>query len=183
MVKKFTNIIDQLIQEINERNLWKETRTFKRNEFIKMADSVDNNIYFIQKGCLRVYTVSEEEHTIRFGYKDNIITSLDSFLSGKPSPMYIQAIKETEVQILTKSNFDLYINESLDGLQLWNTILSAAIIDMLEREQDLLIANPSERYARVLARSPQLFQEVPHKYIASYLKMTPETFSRIKKHG
>ncbi len=51
----------------------------------------------------------------------------------------------------------------------------------MEREQDLLINSPEERYRRVLKRSPQLFQEVPHKYIAAYLRMPPETLSRVKK--
>jgi hypothetical protein len=55
------------------------------------------------------------------------------------------------------------------------------IIGQLEREVDLLTNDPAERYRRVLNRSPRLFQEVPAKYIANYLRMTPETMSRIKK--
>jgi CRP-like cAMP-binding protein len=55
------------------------------------------------------------------------------------------------------------------------------IYQQLEREKDLLTSSPTERYAKVKQRSPQLFQEIPHKYIASYLRMTPETLSRLKK--
>ncbi len=55
------------------------------------------------------------------------------------------------------------------------------IYEQLEREKDILIHSPRKRYERVLKRSPQLFQEIPHKYIASYLRMSPETLSRIKK--
>ena len=55
------------------------------------------------------------------------------------------------------------------------------ILQQLEREKDILTSSPIERYKRVLKRSPQLFQEIPNKYIADYLRMTPETLSRIKK--
>jgi len=64
----------------------------------------------------------------------------------------------------------------------WQRILEQLIYQQFEREIDLLTASPVERYKRVLARSPQLFQEIPGKYIASYLRMTPETLSRIKKY-
>jgi hypothetical protein len=55
------------------------------------------------------------------------------------------------------------------------------VLQQMERERDILTSSPLERYKRVLERSPQLFQEIPNKYIASYLRMTPETLSRIKK--
>jgi CRP/FNR family transcriptional regulator, anaerobic regulatory protein len=58
--------------------------------------------------------------------------------------------------------------------------MESLIVQQIEREVDLLTASPTERLARVLKRSPNLFQEVPLKYIASYLRMTPETLSRIR---
>lgn len=153
----------------------------KRNEFLKKEGSVDTHIYFILSGSLRVYTfLGEEEHTIRFGYQDNIIASLDSFLSGKPSPLIIQAMKASHLLRIRKAAFETYLQEAPGALQRWNLILSQAILDLMEREQDLLLSNPADRYQRVLQRSPRLFQEVPHKYIAAYLKMTPETLSRLK---
>jgi len=59
--------------------------------------------------------------------------------------------------------------------------LEQLTLQQLEREKDILTSSPLERYKRVLKRSPQLFQEIPNKYIADYLRMTPETLSRIKK--
>jgi lipocalin len=55
------------------------------------------------------------------------------------------------------------------------------VYQQIEREKDILTASPRERYLRVLKRSPQLFQEIPDKYIANYLRMSPETLSRMKK--
>jgi hypothetical protein len=58
--------------------------------------------------------------------------------------------------------------------------LEDLVVQQLEREKDLLINAPGERFERVLTRSPKLFQEIPNKYIANYLRMSPETLSRLK---
>jgi hypothetical protein len=72
------------------------------------------------------------------------------------------------------------LNEHTDNLRQYVALLESLITQQIEREIDLLITSPSERLNRVLERSPNLFQEVPLKYIASYLRMTPETLSRIR---
>ena len=59
-------------------------------------------------------------------------------------------------------------------------MLENLITQQMEREVDLLIESPAERLKRILERSPNLFQHVPLKYIANYLRMTPETLSRIR---
>ncbi|WP_317127531.1 MULTISPECIES: hypothetical protein [Chryseobacterium] len=64
---------------------------------------------------------------------------------------------------------------------MWTIILEDLVLQQVEREKDLLISAPKERYERVLKRSPQLFQQIPDKYIANYLRMSPETLSRLKK--
>jgi len=60
-------------------------------------------------------------------------------------------------------------------------ILENLVIQHLEREIDILTSSPIERYNRVLSRSPQLFQQIPLKHIANYLRMSAETLSRLKK--
>ena len=82
---------------------------------------------------------------------------------------------------MAKQDFLDFINSDITNLQLWNQMLAYTIAAFLERETDLLALTPRERYERVLQRSPQLFQHIPHRYIASYLRMAPETLSRLKK--
>ena len=162
-------------------NLSEKKVTLERNDFLKVEGSIDTNIYFIESGSLRVFVISEyEEQTIRFGYKDNLIVSLDSFLSGKPSNFYIQAIKKTEVKVISKSTFDEFLKTDKNR-NWWIEVLEGLVLQQMEREMDILTTSPKERYEQVLKRSPQLFQEVPHRYIANYLRMSPETLSRLKK--
>lgn len=74
--------------------------TINRNEFLKVKGSIDNNLYYITSGSLRIFVFDNyEEQTIRFGYKENLIVSLDSFMTGKPSDLYIQAIKKTVIKL------------------------------------------------------------------------------------
>lgn len=176
------NSMLQLVQQIEALNLWGKDILLPRNAYLNLRGSTDTNLYYIKKGSLRVFLLDGgEEHTIRFGYQHNIIVSLDAFLSGRPSELYIQAIRKTEVRVLLREDFLRFVDYSPENSRLWQSILEQLVYQQFEREIDLLTASPADRYKRVLARSPQLFQEIPAKYIASYLRMTPETLSRIKK--
>ena len=155
--------------------------TVDRNEFIKVKGNINTNAYYIDSGSLRVFVLDEnEEQIIRFGYKNNLIVSLDSFLTGKPSSFYIQAIKKTVLKVITKEQIDDFLKNETNRV-LWIKIFENLVLQQLEREIDILTNSPKERYKRVLKRSPQLFQEIPNKYIANYLRMSPETLSRLKK--
>jgi CRP-like cAMP-binding protein len=176
------NPIQTLIDNISNAALWEKEITLERNAYLKVKGSIDTNIYLVVSGSLRIFVIDEfEEHTIRFGYKNNMIAALDSFLNGKPSEFYIQALKKTTVKSISKESYTNFINSSAEMKTLWLAILENFVLQQMERERDILTSSPLERYQRVLQRSPQLFQEIPNKYIASYLRMTPETLSRIKK--
>lgn len=158
-----------------------KTINIDRNEFLKVKGSIDTNLYYIESGSLRIFVLDDyEEQTIRFGYKDNLIVSLDSFLTGKPSDLFIHAIKKTVVKVITKKQFDEFLKKE-NNQNLWAKILEDLVIQQMEREIDILTNSPKERYQRVLKRSPQLFQEIPHRHIANYLRMSAETLSRLKK--
>jgi CRP-like cAMP-binding protein len=161
--------------------LSEKTLTIERNQFLRAKGSVDTNIYYVESGSLKVYILdNDNEQIIRFGYKDNLIVSLDSYLTGQPSVFYIQAIKKTVVKVIPKQRLDEFLKID-QHKNLWTGILENLVVQQLEREIDLLTYSPKERYQRVLARSPLLFQEIPNRYIANYLRMSAETLSRLKK--
>lgn len=157
-----------------------KTITLKRNDFLRQQGSVDSSIYFVESGSLKVFILEGgEEQIIRFGYKGNFLVALDCYLSGRPSVFAIQAIKKAVVRVVSKETW-------LDGMEgehyqkWWIGVLEQLVLQQMEREIDLLTASPKERYLRVLKRSPALFQEIPHRYIANYLRMSAETLSRLK---
>ena len=171
-----------MYSEIERQQLWDKELELSRSEFLKIGGTVDTSVYYIVSGSLRVFIFSySEEQTIRFGYQSEFISALDSYFSEMPSNLFIQALKATHLKVISKEKFEQLTDSTPKLRNLWKTMLQSLVLHMMERERDLLTTSPAERYERVLRRSPKLFQAIPHKYIAAYLRMTPETLSRLKK--
>lgn len=176
------DVIQELRNKISAENLWSRDFKIKRNEYLLREGEIEKYIYFIEEGSIRAYVSNEEEeYIIRFGYKNSIITALDSFFSGKPSRLNLQAIKQCRIRAVRKEDFNALIQKSPENTRLYQFVLEQLIVQQMEREMDILTVLPVDRYKRVQERSPHLFQEIPNKHIASYLRMTPETLSRLKK--
>lgn len=153
-----------------------------KGTIILREGDVEKNIYYIETGAVRVYYLTEtEEKVIRLGYKGSIINSLSSFIKEKPSEFFVEAIRKTTLKVIDKATLLKLVSSDVESMQQYIQLLENLITQQIDREIDLLITSPTERLDRVLQRSPHLFQEIPLKYIASYLRMQPETLSRIRK--
>lgn len=163
-----------ILKAFHERAI---TKCYKKGHFLTVQGEIESNLYLIEEGAVKVYYQSNSgENIIRLGYNGSILNSLASFLNEKPSELFIEAIREIRVKILKKSDV-MAIKHNTRG---YTEFLEAILIQQLDREIDLLLDSPLQRLDRVLKRSPYLFQHVPLKYIASYLRMRPETLSRIR---
>ena len=166
----------------NFGTIWENEIVLRKNQLLKEVNTKDTNLYYVKEGSLRIFIETEKDDiTFRLGYPSNFIGALDSIIADKHSPFGIQALKKCVLVPIKKSSFEHFLDSDSEHRLLWQRIMNLVILDQGEREIDLLTSTPSERYHRVLKRSPQLFQEIPNKYIASYLRMTPETLSRLKK--
>ncbi len=153
-------------------------KTYKKGEFLLQEGEIENNLYLIDEGAVKVFYLSEyEEKIIRLSYNGSVLNSMSSFFDKVPSELYIEAIRQTKVKVISRAIIERITDESENYAQFLKTIL----VQQLDREVDLLIDSPAKRLERVLKRSPNLFQHVPLKYIARYLRMNPETLSRIRK--
>ena len=93
----------KLIHEIELNDLWTDQLELKRNEFISKKGTINTNLYFIIEGSLRLFVTTEtEEQTIRFGYSNNFIVALDSFITDKPTDYYIVTLKKSKVKVISK---------------------------------------------------------------------------------
>lgn len=177
------DVMQQLLNALQKEGLeWSAPMELKRGDLLFRTGRSDLPVYFLEQGIIRIiHHNSDGLNTIRFAYKGSLFAAMDALITGQPTIYSAEAIKHTLIRSIPKTDFLNFINSNAIHLALWNTILGYVITGQLDRETDLLTTSPRERYERVLKRSPQLFQEVPHKYIASYLRMTPETLSRLQK--
>jgi len=153
-----------------------------RGDFLIKQGQVEHFTYLIQTGAVAVKLFkANESHTIRFGYKGSFLNSMPSFFDDSPSLFDIVALKKTIVKAYPKSRLFEVIDSNPKYKNAYISVLENLATQFVEREIDLLASSPAERYRRVLERSPLLFEEIPLRHIADYLRMTPETLSRLRK--
>jgi CRP-like cAMP-binding protein len=161
--------------------LWKKQVHLNRYDFLIRQGQVEQGLYFVTSGALRIYyPLPDEDICVGFGYPNTLMISFPSFVDGKPSAYYIQALKKSELLGISKTDLVNLMEERPNIKRFWYEQLEKALVGKIEREVDLLLPEPEQRLQRVMQRSPHLFQHIPKKYIASYLRMSPETLSRIK---
>ncbi|MGF1533789.1 MAG: Crp/Fnr family transcriptional regulator [Bernardetiaceae bacterium] len=160
-----------------------ENMTLPRQAFLVQPGLPSLSVYYVLEGAMRVFWLSEEgeEHTIRFAYPPDVFGDIFSFFDGQPAIYHIQALRKTELRAIRRKDFWMCIESDPQLRYGYQCFLEELIKGQLEREMDLLTRSPALRYARVLTRNPEVFRQIPHKYIAAYLRMSPETLSRLQK--
>jgi CRP-like cAMP-binding protein len=160
---------------------WSHSVQLKRNDFLVSKGQVETNLYYVMSGSMRIfYPVKDEEIVAGFAYDNNLICSYPSFIRQQPSDYAIQALTTTKLKFIKRSDFYSLFTNYHDVESAWRMLEEEALVGKIEREVEMLTFTPEERYRRLMDRSPHIFQIIPRKYIASYLRMTPETLSRIK---
>ena len=159
-----------------------EVKIFKKKEFLLQEGKLCNKITFVNNGCMRLfYNVEGVENTIQFFFGDSWYTDYASFLTGKPTIENMQALEESEVVQFKKDDlYKLYdsmpIFEKVGRIFAENAYLSISQLNQMKTNEE-----PEVRYINLLKTRPELVQQIPQHYIASYLGIKPETLSRIRK--
>jgi CRP-like cAMP-binding protein len=140
--------------------------------------------FFVVKGCLKSFVIdsSGKEHILNFAPENWIISDLNSLLNNAESSLTIKAIEDTEYYLINSKNFELaFESPSKDLIEKQVQMLIKNIIATNKRLISLMSATGEERYLEFIATYPSLIQRLPLKLIASYLAITPEFLSRIRK--
>lgn len=159
------------------------TKTFKRQEVISRPSTVPNEIFFINKGIIRVSITDNEgtEHTIHFALENQFIADYSNFLQRQPSIYSLQTLEETEVIILPRATIDWGYNNLTEGQKMGRLIAEYYFIYQDDRIKNLYVRTPKERYDSITEVFPNIHNRVPQHMIASYLGITPIHLSRLKK--
>lgn len=163
-------------------SVWNKRQVYNRGEFIVRASEPETQVHFVLEGTQTIHYLDKgKEICVGFGYPGTILIAYPAFITGKPSEFYVQAIKKTELLSLGHPDWEMLLETLPKFKDVWYQLTQQALLGMMAREVELHLASNAERYERLLKRSPQLLQQIPQRYVASYLKMEPETLSRLKK--
>ena len=156
-------------------------RHFDKKSIVTTAGEVENYINFIDSGLVRKYykRINEEINT-QISYEGHIIHSQESFHSRTPSEYSIETIEPTELSSITYECLEKMYSSSEKMQRLGRLIITATMVLKDKWQSQLVKLSPRERFISFVTRHPELMQRVPQKYLASYLNIKPETFSRFK---
>ena len=130
---------------INENHLWEKQISIKRNEYLVEENCINQDLFFVIDGSLKVSCIiDDEEQIIRLGYSNSFLTALDSFLTNTPTKYSITAIKSATLKSISKNKLLHFLEENY--LQnLWIEVLNTLISQQSEREIDLLTTSAKDR--------------------------------------
>lgn len=163
-------------------SLIKEKNLRKRQYLLQRGD-VSRHETFVKKGCLRTYYIDKKgnEHIIQFALEGWWTSDLISFYTGKPATLTIDALEDSELHQLDKVGLDLLYERVPKFERFFRIQFLNALIALSNRMLSLFAGNSEERYLELRERYPDFEKRIPQKYIASFLGLTPESLSRLRK--
>jgi len=161
-------------------SLFKFSKVKKGVNLLKSGDHCEQMI-FIQSGYLRMYNIAADKEVTQWvSTKGTIALEVASFYSGAPSKWNIQSLVESELFLLSKKDYDEIANHIQDWNKIERLFLVGCFSAMENRIYSHLSMSSQERYDLFFEQHTELFNQVPLRFIASMLGMTPETLSRIR---
>lgn len=159
-------------------------KTVSKGSFLLESGEVCQHTYFVEKGLLRMYSLDKngKEHVIQFAPENWMISDRSSVFFNENSRFYIDAIEETEVLMLNNNFFTELSVLFPDSAYKIDLLLQKHIRNLQNRVQSLLSDTAEERYLSFIKMYPDILQRVPQWMVASYLGITPESLSRVRKN-
>lgn len=181
--QNFNNKVRLTPEEEAQIKIYLTPKKLRKKQYLLQEGDVCKTIAFIEKGALREYSVDDNgnEHIIQFGLEGWIISDLYSFLTGEPATYNIDAIEDAELVLISIAAHE----ELLQKVPKYETFtrlnITGAYLAMQKRLTSIISTTLEERYATFTTLYPNIVQRVPQHMIASYMGLTPETLSRIRR--
>ena len=183
LFNKITSITPFTKEEFSYfKTFFTQKKLRKRQYFLQEGD-VSKYQAFVEKGIARSYTVDEKgsEHILQFASEGWWITDLSSYLTSEPSILHIDALEDVELLLLTKPNWEEAMKKIPALERYFRIIIQNHLVSTQKRLLQSLVETAEEKYNRFLRAYPECAQRVPQHMIASYLGVTRETLSRVRK--
>lgn len=183
------SLADHLKQKIqlSEENLHAvnqlTTRTVLKGDFLLRAGEISRYTYYVEKGLLSYYSIDEKgkQHILQFAAEEWFIADRCSLFFQQPSPYFIEAIEDTVVTVIPTNFFDQLAEKEPAFVQMNTHALHLHILHLQKRIEQLLSNHAEDRYKYFLETYSSIAARIPQTLLASYLGITPESLSRVRK--
>lgn len=154
----------------------------KKNTTLLKIGEIENHLSFISKGIIRLY-IPREEYDLTFGFlfDNEFVTAYDSLLTQSPSEYQIETLTETILWKISNKDLQKVYEKTNSGNIIGRKMAENMFLIKSKRELSLLSKSAEERYLDLFSDRPKLLQQIPLKYIASYIGITPQALSRIRR--
>jgi len=157
-------------------------RNFDKKQQLIGVGEVETYLNFIVKGLARKYFLKDKTEVItQIAREGEMISSSASFLSGTASPYIVEALEPATVFSISKKHLEKLYESSTRIERVGRMVITHLFLQKEEWEHECIRMDTRERFLHFVQNNPDLLQRVPQKYLASYLNMKPETFSRLKR--
>ncbi len=155
--------------------------SFKKNEIIKHAGETEQYGYFILKGSGGVFLWKENNYVcLDIMLENNFFGDYMSLINQQNSPLETIAIEDSEMLKISSKNIS-QLKQTGMGQLIFLISAESSFVDKQQQQIDLLLKTAEERYFELLEKQPELIKRIPQKFIASYLGITTQSLSRIRK--
>ncbi|MEQ9374987.1 MAG: Crp/Fnr family transcriptional regulator [Imperialibacter sp.] len=183
LIAYFNSFLPLTEEEVAELGQVVNRRTIKRRQFILSPGDVCKHYHFIVEGCFKMYKVDEaaREHNLHFAVENQWITDIGSFHAGSPSQLYIEAIEPSVVLQIAKPDLIQFYEKSLKFNRIFRVMVEDEFVLLQNRLLQTISTPAEQRYLEFIKLYPHLFNRISNVQIASYLGITPEFLSNIRK--
>jgi CRP-like cAMP-binding protein len=155
--------------------------TFEKEEIIKKSNTRERYFYFILKGSAGIFLWGKSNFVcVDFAFESSFFCDYMSLLTGEPTALQTMTLEKSEMLRITKDKYDRLSLQPI-GEIIRRFASEASFIDKQQQQIDLLTKTAQQRYQTLIYKFPDIFKRTPQKYIASYLGITPQSLSRIRK--
>ncbi len=178
-LNKFSDLTDN---EFNQYLLpVSKVRRYEKKQILLRAGEVENNFNFIVKGLIRkYYKKGTNQINTQISLEGHMILSQESFHSRRPSEYFIETIEPSTLVSITYDNLEKVYASSPRLEHLARMLITYSMVIKDRWQMQMVKMTPRERFLHFVTKNPELMQRVPQKFLASYLNIKPETFSRFK---
>jgi CRP-like cAMP-binding protein len=158
-----------------------QTRHFKKKQVITVAGEVEEFFNFVSRGLARKYfNKAEEEINVQIATEGQMINAFESFYTRVPTEYCIESLESTTLISISHDDLEKIYATNAKMERTGRMLISFAMIIKDRWQLNMMKLSPRERFLSFVKKKPELIQRVPQKYLASFLNIQPETFSRFK---